>query len=71
MPDGEYDRLPRCHRIVKVNAADYPKPASAQFGVGRACKAAGKDANAKASSKRALDIDPDFKKASDGRNALR
>lgn len=67
-------KMTDCHggaiALSKANAAEYPKSASAQFGLGRACKAAGKDATAKASFKRALDIDPD-KKASDGLNALR
>jgi hypothetical protein len=57
--------------LLKANAADYPKSASAQYGLGRACKAAGDTANARASFQKALAIDPNFKKASDGLNALR
>lgn len=57
--------------LLKANAADYPKSASAQYGLGRAYKAAGDTANARASFQKALEIDPNFKKASDGLNALR
>jgi Uncharacterized protein conserved in bacteria len=57
--------------LLKANATDYPKYASAQFGLGRAYKAAGDLENARVSFLRALQIDPGFKKASDGLNALR
>ena len=57
--------------LLKANAADYPKSASAQYGLGRAYKATGDAANARASFQKALEIDPNFKKASDGLNALR
>jgi Tfp pilus assembly protein PilF len=57
--------------LLRVNAASYPKFASAQFGLGRAYKSAGDAANAKVSLQKALDIGPTFKKASDGLNALR
>jgi TolA-binding protein len=57
--------------LLKANVADYPKAASAQFGLGRAYKAAGDLENARVSFLRALQIDPGFKKASDGLNALR
>jgi hypothetical protein len=57
--------------LLSANAIDYPKAASAQFGLGRALQAAGKtDAAAKA-FRAALEIDPQFKKATDGLNALR
>jgi tetratricopeptide (TPR) repeat protein len=57
--------------ILKANAADYPKAASAQYSLGRAYKAAGKINNAQEAFQRALQIDPNFKKARDGLNALR
>jgi hypothetical protein len=57
--------------LLKANASDYPKSASAHYGLGRAYKAAGDAANARASFQMALEIDPNFKKASDGLNALR
>jgi tetratricopeptide (TPR) repeat protein len=57
--------------LLKANVADYPTSASALYGLGRAYKAAGDAANARASFQRALEIDPNFKKASDGLNALR
>ncbi len=57
--------------LLKANAADYPNSASSQFGLGRAYQAAGDAELAKQAFQRALQIDPDFKKASDGLNALR
>lgn len=57
--------------LLKANAADYPKSASAQYGLGRAYKAAGDLENARAAFHKALQIDPNFQKAADGMNALR
>ena len=57
--------------LLKANAADYPKSASAQFGLGRAYKAAGDPQNARSAFSRALQIDPGFKRATEGLNALR
>jgi hypothetical protein len=57
--------------LLAANAADYPKSASAQFGLGRAYKAAGDAGSARAHFQKALEIDPNFTKASDGLNALR
>jgi Tetratricopeptide repeat len=57
--------------LLTANAADYPHSASAQYGLGRAYKAAGDLANAKSAFQRALQIDRNFKKAVDGLNALR
>lgn len=57
--------------LLKANAADYPKAASAQYGLGRAYKAAGDAENARAAFLRALQIDPKFEKATDGLNALK
>jgi hypothetical protein len=57
--------------LLKANAADYPKSASAQYGLGRAYKAAGDLENARTAFLRALQIDPNFKKAADGMNALK
>lgn len=58
-------------QLLTANAADYPKSPSAQFGLGRAYKAAGDVDNARVHFLKALEIDPDFKKATDGLNALR
>lgn len=57
--------------LLNANAADYPQSASAQYGIGRVYKAAGDLEDARASFLRTLQIDPTFKKASDGLNALR
>lgn len=58
-------------QLLGVNAADYPKSASAQVGLGRAYKAAGDTANARAAFEKALQIDPNFKKATAGLDALK
>jgi hypothetical protein len=57
--------------LLKANAADYPQSASAQYGLGRAYKAAGDLEKARTAFLRALQIDPNFKKAVDGMNALK
>jgi D-alanyl-D-alanine carboxypeptidase len=57
--------------LLKANADDYPTSASAQFGLGRAYNAAGDVENARKAFSRTLQIDPSFKKATDGLNALR
>ena len=57
--------------LLTANADDYPQSASARYGLGRAYKAAGDLENAKVSFQRALQIDPKFKKAAEGLNALR
>jgi hypothetical protein len=57
--------------LLKANAADYPASASAQFGVGRALQAAGDNDGAAQAFHKALALDPQFKKATDGLNALR
>ncbi len=51
--------------------ADYPASASAQYGIGRAYTAAGNPEEAARAFQAALRIDPEFKKATDGLNALR
>ena len=63
--------FPSAIELLKANATDYPQSASAQFGLGRAYKAAGRLDAAEAAFKKALEIDPKFKKATDGLNALR
>lgn len=65
---GDY---PASIELLQANAADYPDSASAQFGLGRAYKAAGDREHAKQAFDKALQIDPGFKKATDGLNALR
>jgi hypothetical protein len=57
--------------LLSANAEHYPKSASAEFGLGRAYKAAGDAQNARIHFQKALTIDPGFKKASDGLNALK
>ena len=57
--------------LLNTNARDYPNSASAQYGLGRAYKAAGDLENARAAFQKALQIDPNYKKAADGMNALR
>jgi tetratricopeptide (TPR) repeat protein len=57
--------------LLTANAADYPKAASAEFGVGRAYKTAGNLENARLHFQKVLEIDPTFKKATDGINALK
>ncbi len=57
--------------LLSANAEDYPKSASAEFGLGRAYKAAGDVQNARLHFQKALTIDPSFNKASDGLNALK
>lgn len=57
--------------LLQANAADYPKFASPQYGLGRAYKAAGDRKNARIAFQRALQIDPAFKKVTEGLNALR
>jgi tetratricopeptide (TPR) repeat protein len=57
--------------LLKNNAADYPASASAQYGLGRAYKGKGDVANARAAFEKALQIDPNFKKATAGLDALR
>jgi len=65
---GDY---PASIELLKANSADYPNSASSQFGLGRAYQAAGNLELAKQAFERALQIDPGFKKASDGLNVLR
>ncbi len=57
--------------LLRANAADYPASASAQYGVGRALQAAGDAEGAAKAFHAALQLDPQFKKATDGLNALR
>lgn len=57
--------------LLKANAIDYPQSAGAQYGLGRAYKAAGDVGHARDAFRKALQIDPAFKKASEGLNALR
>jgi Tfp pilus assembly protein PilF len=57
--------------LLAANAGGHPASASAQFGLGRAYQAAGDAENAKLHFRKALEIDPNYRKASDGLNALR
>lgn len=56
--------------LLAANANDYPEVASAHFGVGRAYKAAGEPAKARAELERALAIDPAFTRARDALKEL-
>lgn len=58
-------------QLLAANAADYPASASAEFGLARAYRAAGEVEKARLHFRKALEIDPKFKKASDGLNALK
>ena len=58
-------------QLLAANANDYPKSASAQFGLGRAYTASGDPKKARDHFQKALEIDPNFKKATDGLNALK
>jgi len=62
---------PSSIELLRENAADYPNSASAQFGLGRALQASGDSEGAAKAFQQALKIDPQFKKATDGLNALR
>ncbi|HTR24940.1 MAG TPA: tetratricopeptide repeat protein [Terriglobales bacterium] len=57
--------------LLSANAMDYPMSASAQFGLGRAYRAAGDVEHAREHFRKALEIDPHFKKANEGLEALR
>lgn len=57
--------------LLKLNAADYPRSARARFGLGRAYKADGQLEEARRAFVQTLQIDPTFRKARDGLNALR
>jgi tetratricopeptide (TPR) repeat protein len=63
--------FPAAIELLRTNAADYPASASAQFGLGRALQAAGDIEAAATAFRAALQLDPEFKKATDGLNALR
>ena len=55
--------------LLEANARDYPRVASAHFGLGRAYRAAGREAEAVAQFKAALAIDPTYKRAADALTA--
>jgi hypothetical protein len=57
-------------QLLTANASDYPKSASARFGVGRAYQAAGDTSHARVRFREALEIDPTFTKASEALNAM-
>ena len=57
--------------LLAANAAAHPTSASAQYGLARAYQGAGDSKHARAAFQRALELDPAYKKASDGLNALR
>ena len=57
--------------LLKANAEDSFRSASAHYGLGRAYKAAGDLEDARTAFRQALLIDPTFKKATDGLNGLR
>jgi hypothetical protein len=57
--------------LLTANTADYPKSASAQYSLGRAYQGAGDKEDARKAFDRALAIDPGYKRAHDGLNALK
>jgi tetratricopeptide (TPR) repeat protein len=57
--------------LLTANAEAHPTSASAQYGLGRAYQGASDTEHARAAFQRALELDPKYKKASDGLNALR
>lgn len=65
---GDY---PGAIELLKANAADYPSAASAHFGLGRAYKSAGDAESARRAFEKALQIDPTFKSAREGLEAMR
>jgi Flp pilus assembly protein TadD len=57
--------------LLKQNVADYPKAATAAFGLGRAHKTAGDTENARAEFRRALELDPQNKAARQALEAIK
>ncbi len=57
--------------LLAANVRDYPQAASSEFGLGRAYQAAGDAENARVHFRKALQIDPTFKKATAGLAALK
>jgi hypothetical protein len=51
--------------LLEANVRDYPKSAAAHFGLGRAYRAAGRETEAVAEFRKALALDPDYKRAAD------
>jgi tetratricopeptide (TPR) repeat protein len=51
--------------LLKANARDYPNSSTSAFGLGRAYKTAGDIGNARKELRRALTLDPNYKRASD------
>jgi hypothetical protein len=56
--------------LLQHNAADYPRSASAAFGLGRAWRTANEIAKAEAEFRRALVLDPGYKRAADALKSL-
>jgi len=51
--------------LLEANVRDYPKSAAAHFGLGRAYRTAGRENDAVAQFRKALSIDPNYKRAAD------
>jgi hypothetical protein len=51
--------------LLEANVRDYPKSAAAHFGLGRAYRAAGRESEAVSEFRKALEIDPNYKRAAD------
>jgi len=56
--------------LLRANAADYARSASAQYSLGRAYQAAGDRASARKSFQKALQLDPAFQNATEALNDL-
>lgn len=57
--------------VLSMNARDYPASSTAAFGLGRALATAGDTSNARVTFERALQLDPNNKRAADALAAIR
>ena len=54
--------------LLEANVRDFPKSSAAHFGLGRAYRAAGREAEAIAEFRKALELDPGYRRAADALN---
>jgi TolA-binding protein len=62
--------LPSAIKLLETNAQDYPKSTGAAFGLGRAYKTAGQIEKARKEFERAVQLDPDNKRAKEALGKL-